>query len=160
MFEILIFLKKGKFDTRGLPPQLQELFDSVEKALASAGATGITADEAKEILKMAAKDPTLLQKLDEDAAAQESDDVAVTPSNDVQTTDVSNNNNNSEQVAAVSYNTNDNVIELVCALLFLILLCVQSNGDVARESRREKRRQEKRAEFERKKLAKLAEREV
>lgn len=115
MFEIFnFFVKKGKFDTRGLPPQLQELFDSVEKALASAGATGITADEAKEILKMAAKDPTLLQKLDEDAAAQQSDDVAVTPSNDVQTTDVSNNNNNSEQVAVVANNTN-NVIELfVC----------------------------------------------
>jgi hypothetical protein len=45
----------GKFDTRGLPPQLQGLFDAVERALATAGATGITADEAKEILKMAAR---------------------------------------------------------------------------------------------------------
>jgi hypothetical protein len=64
--------KKGGFDTRGLPPQLQRLFDAVEQALARMGASGISADESRELLKMAAKDPTLLLKLsaeEEEAAA-------------------------------------------------------------------------------------------
>jgi hypothetical protein len=67
--------KKGGFDTRGLPPQLQRLFDAVEQALARMGASGISADESRELLKMAAKDPSLLLQLnaEEEAAAAQAD---------------------------------------------------------------------------------------
>jgi hypothetical protein len=75
--------KKGGFDTRGLPPQLQRLFDAVEQALARMGASGISADESRELLKMAAKDPTLLLKLsaeeEEAAAATDAGDAEAPP---------------------------------------------------------------------------------
>lgn len=53
---------KGTFDTRNLPVELQRLFDQVEMALKKMGASGVTAQEATEILKMAAQDPSIVKR--------------------------------------------------------------------------------------------------